>query len=246
MATTTPTQEETEDNAPQELTGLRARMAQMHNPGLYVGSGLGIASGWLSGDPLLLTTLGSTGIAASWATLGMNPGPWRWLPGQGEPWEWMCRRSLRGYRRRVRRMRRRLDLDHAYGPAVGSDGLLVPTIGIADGWRHRDDRAALVREAKAEAIPPAVRDVARHLGQGAARLGTRLVAPLQPRGDGAAGRPAGGDTRQRPHRRALVGPPPRRLHRGDLGSTGVGPARSGDTRSGRGPGRTGLVPGPVG
>lgn len=151
MATTPPTQEETEETAPQELTGLRAQAARMHNPGLYVGSGLGIASGWLSGDPLLLTTLGTTGIAAGWAALGMNPGPWRWLPGQGEPWEWMTRSSRRGYRRRVRRMRRRLDLDHAYGPAVGSDGMLVPTIGIADGWRHHDERAALVRAAKADA-----------------------------------------------------------------------------------------------
>ncbi|MEV6841061.1 hypothetical protein AB0N17_42410 [Streptomyces sp. NPDC051133] len=151
MATTTPTQEETEETAPQELTGLRAQVARMHNPGLYVGSGLGIASGWLSGDPLLLTTLGTTGVAAGWAALGINPGPWRWLPGQGEPWEWMTRSSRRGYRRRVRRMRRRLDLDHAYRPAVGSDGMLVPTIGIADGWRHHDDRAALVRAAKAAA-----------------------------------------------------------------------------------------------
>lgn len=151
MATITPTPEETEDTAPQELTGLRARMAQMHNPGLYVGSGLGIASGWLSGDPLLLTTLGSTGVAAGWAALGMNPGPWRCLPGQGEPWEWMVRSSRRGYRRRVRRMRRRLGLDHTYGSAVGAEGLLVPTIGVADGWRHREDRAALVRAAKADA-----------------------------------------------------------------------------------------------
>ncbi|MDG9709692.1 hypothetical protein [Streptomyces sp. DH10] len=148
MATTTPTKEETEDNAPQELTGLRARMAQMHNPGLYVGSGLGIASGWLSGDPLLYTTLGTTGAAAAWAALGMNPGPWRWLPGQGEPWEWACRSSRRGYRRRVRRMRRRLERDHGYEQAVGSDGLFV--IGVVDGWRHREDRAALVRAAKTD------------------------------------------------------------------------------------------------
>jgi hypothetical protein len=149
MATTTPTKEETEDNAPQEQTGQRARMAQMHNPGLYVGSGLGIASGWLSGDPLLYTTLGTTGAAAAWAALGMNPGPWRWLPGQGEPWEWVCRSSRRGYRRRVRRMRRRLERDHGYEQAVDSDGLFV--IGVADGWRHREDRAALVRAAKADA-----------------------------------------------------------------------------------------------
>lgn len=151
MATNEPTKNETDDDAPQELTGLRARLAQVHNPGLYVGSGLGIASGWLSGDPLLFTTLGTTGVAASWAVLGANPGPWRWLPGQGEPWEWMCRSSQRGYRRRVRRMRRRLHTDHASRPAVGHKGLLVPTVGIADGWRQRDDRAVLVRAAKADA-----------------------------------------------------------------------------------------------
>ncbi|MFE7958685.1 hypothetical protein [Streptomyces sp. NPDC057413] len=149
--TTTESKEEKEEITPQELGGLRARLAQMNNPGLYVGSGLGIASGWLSGDPLLFTTLGSTGIAAGWAVLGMNPGPWRWLPGQGEPWEWMCRSSQRRWRRRVKRMRHRLGQDHAYRPTVGSDGLLVPTIGIADGWRQRQDRAALVREATAEA-----------------------------------------------------------------------------------------------
>ncbi|MET8411107.1 hypothetical protein ABZV34_23895 [Streptomyces sp. NPDC005195] len=152
MATTPPTQEETKEDAPPELTGLRARMAQMHNPGLYAGSGLGFASGWLSGDPLLYTTLGTTGVAAAWTALGTHPGPWRWLPGQGEPWEWMCRSSRRGYRRRVRRMRRRLDLDHSHKPAVGSDGLLVPTVGIAESWQNRPDRAALVRDAKAEAF----------------------------------------------------------------------------------------------
>ncbi|MFJ8273845.1 hypothetical protein ACIQ8G_26785 [Streptomyces sp. NPDC094154] len=140
-----------EEDAPQELTGLRARAARMQNPGLYVGSGLGIASGLLSGDPLLFTTIGATGLAAGWTALGVNPGPWRWLPGHGEPWEWLSRSSRRGYRRKVRRMRRRLALDDGYTPSVGSDGLLVPTIGIADGWRHRDDRAELVRAAKAEA-----------------------------------------------------------------------------------------------
>ncbi|MGW1171677.1 hypothetical protein [Streptomyces sp. NPDC002550] len=149
--TTTESKEEKEATTHQELTRLRARLAQMNNPGLYVGSGLGIASGWLSGDPLLFTTLGSTGIAAGWTVLGLYPGPWRWLPGQGEPWEWMCRSSQRRWRRRVKRMRHRLGQDHAYSPAVGSDGLLVPTIGIADGWRHRKDRPALVREATAEA-----------------------------------------------------------------------------------------------
>jgi hypothetical protein len=123
----------------------------LHNPGLYLGAGLGVASSCLTGDPLLLTTLGSTSMAAGWAALGMNPGPWRWLPGQGEPWEWLCHSSHRGYRRKVRRMRRRLTSDHDYSPAVGSNGLLVPVVGIADGWRQRDDRAVLVRDATAEA-----------------------------------------------------------------------------------------------
>ncbi|MFF9409921.1 hypothetical protein ACF1B0_31010 [Streptomyces anandii] len=150
MAAITETTTEEEDT-PQELTGLRARAARMQNPGLYVGSGLSIASSLLSGDPLLFTTIGATGLAAGWAALAMNPGPWRWLPGHGEPWEWMIRSSQRGYRRKVRRMRRRLARDDGYSPSVGSDGMLVPTIGIADGWRHRDDRAALVREAKAKA-----------------------------------------------------------------------------------------------
>ncbi|MFD9603301.1 hypothetical protein [Streptomyces sp. NPDC059970] len=146
------TKNETKSEAPQqELTGLRARIDQMHTPGLYVGAGLGIASGYLTGEPLLMTTAGTTSIAASWAALGMLPGPWRWLPGQGEPWEWLCRSSSRSYRRKVRRMRSRLAQDHTYNPAVGSNGLLVPVVGIADGWRRREDRAALVRQATAEA-----------------------------------------------------------------------------------------------
>lgn len=152
MATTTvPTPLTKEDTTRREQAGLREQITQLHNAGLYLGAGVGAASGLLTGDPLLLTTVGTTGIAAGWAALGMNPGPWRWLPGHGEPWEWMCRASARGYRRKVRRMRRRLNQDHGAGPAVGSDGLLVPTIGIADGWRHRDDRAALVRKATADA-----------------------------------------------------------------------------------------------
>ncbi|MFJ1699434.1 hypothetical protein ACIOHC_30715 [Streptomyces sp. NPDC088252] len=152
MATPTLVKPETKNEAPQqELTGLRARMDEVHNPGLYVGAGLGIASGFLAGEPLLLTTAGASSIAAGWAALGLLPGPWRWLPGQGEPWEWMCRSSRRGYRRKVRRMRHRLSRDHSCSPAVGSDGLLVPVVGIADGWRQRDDRAALVRAATTEA-----------------------------------------------------------------------------------------------
>ncbi|MGY0062824.1 hypothetical protein ACWY4P_40865 [Streptomyces sp. LZ34] len=152
MATTTvPTPITKEDDTQQEQTGLRTQINQLHNAGLYLGASVGAASGLLPDDLLLLTTTGTTGIAAGWAALGMNPGPWRWLPGHDEPWEWMCRASRRGYRRKVRRMRRRLNQDHGHSPAVGSDGLLVPTIGIADGWRNRDDRAALVRKATADA-----------------------------------------------------------------------------------------------
>src|SRR5207302_2827272 len=88
MATPTLTKTETKNEAPQqELTGLHARMHLMNNPGLYVGAGLGVASGILAGDPLLLTTVTASGATAGWATLGMLPGPWRWLPGQSEPWE---------------------------------------------------------------------------------------------------------------------------------------------------------------
>lgn len=152
MVTPTLAKPDTTDQTPRPAQGgLRGRIDQLHNPGLYVGAGLGVASGYLTGDPLLLTTLGTTGVAAGWTALGMNPGPWRWLPGQGEPWEWLCRSSHRGYRRKIRRMRNRLATDHSYSPAVGSNGLLVPVIGIADGWRQHDDRPALVRAATAEA-----------------------------------------------------------------------------------------------
>lgn len=139
MATPTLTKPETKNDAPQqeqkELTGLAARVHQMHNAGLYLGAGAGVASGYLTGDPLLLTTIGATGVAAGWAALGMNPGPWRWLPGQGEPWEWMCRSSRRGYRRSLRRMRRRLDVEQ-YEPLPG--------------WYAHPDRPVLVRAATAE------------------------------------------------------------------------------------------------
>src|SRR2546426_1007523 len=137
MATPTLTKTETKTEEPQqELTGLRAQIALMNNPGMYAGAGLGIASGYLTGDPLLLTTIGATSAAAGWAALGMNPGPWRWLPGQGEPWEWMCRRSGRGYRRKVRRMRIRLDSD-ALAIAVGPGKTKPIVIGVTDGWRTR-------------------------------------------------------------------------------------------------------------
>lgn len=151
MATTTvPAPTKTDDPSQQIPAGLRVRMAQMANPGLYVGSGLGLASTWVSGDPLLITTIGATGVAAGWAALGLNPGPWRWLPGHGEPWEWLCRASMRGYRRKVRRMRVRLDS----GVQVAAESLGVKkpfVIGVTDGWRTRDDRPALVREATTEA-----------------------------------------------------------------------------------------------
>lgn len=136
MATPTLAKPETKNAAPQqELTGLAARVHQMHNAGLYLGAGAGAASAYLTGDPLLLTVIGATGVAASWAALGMNPGPWRWLPGQGEPWEWMCRSSRRGYRRSLRRMLRRLDVEQ-YEPLPG--------------WYAHPDRPALVRAATAE------------------------------------------------------------------------------------------------
>lgn len=152
MATTTvPTPRTTDDNTAPELTGIRARAAGLHNPGLYIGSGLGAASLFLSGDPLLFTTAGSAVVAGGWAVLGMTPGPWRWLPGQGEPWEWMCRSSRRGYRRTLRRMRRRLAQDHAQAPTTGSNGLLVPVLGVADGWYGHAQRHALIREATAGA-----------------------------------------------------------------------------------------------
>jgi hypothetical protein len=151
MATPTLTKPEAKTEEPQqELTGLRARMEQSINPGLYVGAGLGVASAYLTGDPLLFTTIGATGVAAGWAALGMNPGPWRWLPGQGEPWEWLCRRSNRSYRRKVRRMRIRLDSD-AQAVAVGPGKTKPIIIGVTDGWRTRDNRPELVREATAEA-----------------------------------------------------------------------------------------------
>ncbi|MDI3390472.1 hypothetical protein QIS99_30400 [Streptomyces sp. B-S-A8] len=150
MTTTTVSEKNTtpaEDTA--ELTGLQRRLAQINNPGLYLGSGLGAASGLLSGEPLLLTTASASAAALGWAALGMNPGPWRFLPGQGEPWEWMCRSSRRGYRRTVRRMRRRLAVDQDFDPVVGTDGLLVPTAAIGHGWYEHERRPDLVRGARA-------------------------------------------------------------------------------------------------
>ncbi|MCZ4098027.1 hypothetical protein [Streptomyces sp. H39-C1] len=151
VATATAHKDNTDDEARPEATGLRARVAVMQrSPGLYAGAGLGLASASLTGEPLLVATVGASGIAAAWTALGLLPGPWRWLPGQGEPWEWTCRTSRRGYRRTLRRMRGRLAQDHDHAPVVGTDGLLVPIIGIGDGWYHHQQRAALVREATAD------------------------------------------------------------------------------------------------
>lgn len=124
------------DNEKQELSGLRLKVAQMQrSPGLYAGGALAAAGGLLSGDPLMVTTLGTGAVAAGWTALGMLPGPWRWLPGQGEPWEWMCRSSRRGYRRSLRRMRRRLEVE-PYAPLPG--------------WYAHPKRPALLRAAAAE------------------------------------------------------------------------------------------------
>lgn len=150
-ATTVPRKDTPESENTEELTFLQAKVAQINNPGLYLGTGLGAASGLLSGDPLLYTTAGASAAALGWAALGLRPGPWRFLPGQGEPWEWMCRSSRRGYRRTIRRMRRRLESDHEFAPVVGRDNLLVPTAAIGHGWYEHDQRPRLVRSATADA-----------------------------------------------------------------------------------------------
>ncbi|MFJ9819333.1 hypothetical protein ACIRU3_29560 [Streptomyces sp. NPDC101151] len=131
-ATTVPKQ----DSKKQEVTDLRLKVAQIQrSPGLYAGAALAAAGSMLSGDPLMVTTLGAGAVAAGWTVLGMRPGPWRWLPGHGEPWEWMCRSSRRGYRRSLRRMRRRLGAE-PYAPLPG--------------WYAHPHRPALVRAATAE------------------------------------------------------------------------------------------------
>lgn len=148
MATPTIVKDQATEETPNGLASRIQQLQRLHNPGLYAGAGLGAASTWLSGDPLLLTTIGTTGVAAGWSALGMNPGPWRWLPGEGEPWEWLCRRSVSGYRRKVRRIRLRLDSDaQAIASGMGKPQPIV--IGVTDGWRNRQDRPELVRAATA-------------------------------------------------------------------------------------------------
>ncbi|MGW3491347.1 hypothetical protein [Streptomyces sp. NPDC001054] len=137
--------------APGEERGVRARLEGLNNPGMWVGSALGAASTLLSGDPLLVTAVSSTVVAGGWAALGMRPGPWRFLPGHGEPYAWMDRAGRRRWRRRVTRMRRRLNTVSPQTFGVGSQGLLVPAEKVAEGWRERGDRPALVREATAAA-----------------------------------------------------------------------------------------------
>jgi hypothetical protein len=151
MATATVPKPTTEKETPQAPTGIRAKLGAVSNPGMYLGAGLALTAPAMSGTPLLAATAAGIGAAAGWAALGVNPGPWRWLPGQGEPWEWMCRASGRRYRRTVRRMRRRLASTPTPQMNVGKDGLLTPTLTVAAGWYGQADRPALVRKATAEA-----------------------------------------------------------------------------------------------
>ncbi|MCX5407490.1 hypothetical protein OHA37_26955 [Streptomyces sp. NBC_00335] len=140
MATATVPKATTEE-APAKPTRLRAAL---DTPGLYAGAALGTASALLAGDPLLYSTVGAAGVTAGWAYLGMHPGPWRWLPGQGEPWEWMCRSSRRGYRRTLRRMRRRL-------AAPANVPVVWPVDRQVIAWHTHPQRPALVREVTADA-----------------------------------------------------------------------------------------------
>lgn len=43
------------------------------------------------------------GAAALTAAVWPNPGPWRWVPGYGQPYGWLCRREMSLARRRARR-----------------------------------------------------------------------------------------------------------------------------------------------
>ncbi|KOU20950.1 hypothetical protein ADK52_25525 [Streptomyces sp. WM6372] len=141
MATTIAPQKEHDETHHAE-TSAQARISEMkRNPGLYIGAALGLAPAVMPDGMLLATTLGTTGIAAGWAALGVLPGPWRWLPGHGQPWEWMCRSSRRGYRRTLRRMRRRLT-------QTGAEAIAA---GIPAGWYGHPQRPALIREVTADA-----------------------------------------------------------------------------------------------
>lgn len=139
MATTIAPQIEHEDTPPKTAGGRVAEMKR--TPGLYIGAALGLAPAVMPDGMLLATTLGAAGVAAGWSALGMHPGPWRWLPGNGEPWEWMCRASRRGYRRTLRRMRRRL-------AQTGAD---AQAAGIPAGWYGHPQRPVLIRAVTADA-----------------------------------------------------------------------------------------------
>jgi hypothetical protein len=139
MATTIAPQIEREDTPPKAAGGRVAEMKR--SPGLYIGAALGLAPAVMPDGILLATTLSATGVATGWAALGVMPGPWRWLPGNGEPWEWMCRSSRRGYRRTLRRMRRRLT-------QTGAD---AKAAGIPAGWYGHPERPALIRQVTADA-----------------------------------------------------------------------------------------------
>lgn len=138
------------DTAPDTATARDRAQAMLRNPGLYLGTALGATAAFTPEDPLLLITASTAITAAGWTALALHPGPWRWLPGQGEPWEWMCRSSRRGYRRSVRRMRRRLAAAPELQLTVGDDGLLQPVhSSTGQTWYDRPDRPALLRAATA-------------------------------------------------------------------------------------------------
>lgn len=137
---------------PTVTAGVTARsraVTLLHNPGLYLGTTLGATAALAPTGPLLVGTTAATAAAAGWATLALHPGPWRWLPGHGEPWEWMCRSSRRGYRRSLRRMRRRLNASPEQQLTV-VDGLLQPIHSpVGTAWYDHSHRPALLRAATA-------------------------------------------------------------------------------------------------
>lgn len=134
----------------QAVTVRDRAQAILRNPGLYLGTALGAAATFTPTGPLLLTTAGTAATAAGWTALAMYPGPWRWLPGHGEPWEWMCRSSRRGYRRSIRRMRSRLNAAPEQHLTINDEGLLQPVLSLTGTtWYHHPDRPALLRAATA-------------------------------------------------------------------------------------------------